>query len=95
MFNFNLFVKSRDGVIFSGPVLSLTSYNKKGRFDVLPGHANFISLIKEKLVIRDAKGVIKELPLTNGLMRFKKNSAEVYLGIEALSSLDKIADRPD
>lgn len=88
MFKFKLLVKSREGIVFNGEVISLTSFNTKGRFDVLPQHANFISLIKNKLIIRDTQTNIKELPISNGLMRVKGDNVEVYLGIEALAGVD-------
>ena len=62
----------------------VSSYNKKGKFDVLPQHANFISLIQKSLVIRDNRGQTREINVNNGLMRVKKDIVEVYIGIEAL-----------
>ena len=84
MLLFNLSVKSRDGVLYAGQVSSISSYNKKGKFDVLPQHANFISLIQKSLVIRDNRGQTREINVNNGLMRVKKDIVEVYIGIEAL-----------
>jgi F0F1-type ATP synthase epsilon subunit len=86
MYKFNLLVKSREGTLFDGVVASVSSYNKKGKFDVLPQHANFISLIKNKLIIRELGGAVRELPVTNGLMRVRKDNVEIYVGIESLAS---------
>lgn len=38
-------VTSPRETIFQGPAISLSSINSSGRFDILPGHANFITII--------------------------------------------------
>lgn len=38
-------------VIFEGLAESVSSTNSKGDFDVLPGHANFISVVENKPII--------------------------------------------
>jgi F0F1-type ATP synthase epsilon subunit len=79
---FKLTVRSREGVVFEGDVNSITSFNDKGIFDVLAMHANFITLIKNKLTVRDTQGKIKDIEVKNGLMRVRDNIVEVYLGVE-------------
>ena len=83
MQKFHLKVASREGVIFEGEAASVSSYNDKGKFDVLPNHTNFISLIKKNLTIMedDTKGG-KNLKFENALMRVKENKVEVYLGVD-------------
>ena len=81
---FHLLVRSRDGEVFRGEVDSITSYNEAGEFDVLSEHANFISLIKKKLIIRDMAGNVKNINISSALMRVRNNFVEVYLGIEGI-----------
>jgi len=38
-------ISSPDEVIFDAPAKSVSSENAKGSFDVLPGHANFITIV--------------------------------------------------
>jgi len=90
---FNLSVKSRSGVLYQGQVASITSFNKKGKFDVLPQHANFISLIQKSLIIRDDKGKLSEIEVSNGLMRVKKDNVEVYIGIETLAEFRNVSGK--
>jgi F0F1-type ATP synthase epsilon subunit len=52
--NLALKIYGRNGVLFQGQVSSVSSANENGVFDILPGHANFISLIKSKIIYRDA-----------------------------------------
>ncbi len=49
--------RSREEVTFEGEALALTSVNDKGKFDVLPNHANFISLIKDYVIIKKKDGI--------------------------------------
>lgn len=44
-------VNSPEKVIWEGRALSVTSTNSKGAFDVLPHHANFITIIENKPII--------------------------------------------
>lgn len=81
-YRFFLIVRSREGIVYNGQVSSITSINEKGKFDVLPQHANFISLIEKELVIRDLDNKAQKISLSNGLMRVRKDNVEVYLGVE-------------
>jgi F0F1-type ATP synthase epsilon subunit len=38
-------------VVFDGPALSLSSINSAGNFDILPGHANFLTLAKNAPIV--------------------------------------------
>jgi len=77
-----LLIRSREGIIYHGEIKSLTSVNEQGRFDILAGHANFISLIKEILIIRETTGEAKEIKITDGILRVDKKKVEIYLGLE-------------
>jgi len=82
---FHLKVASREGIVFEGDTVSITSYNEKGKFDVLASHENFISLIKKGLTVReDEKVALREINFDNALIRVKENNVEVYLGIEGM-----------
>lgn len=76
-------IQSRDGDIYEGQVLSLSSKNDKGKFDILEQHANFISLINDVLVIRELNGQTKEIPVTNGVLKVEDGKVDVYSGVKA------------
>lgn len=86
--NFNLKVVSREGIIYEGEAISITSHNEMGIFDVLAQHANFISLINRGIVIRDPNNIKKEVNFDNALMKVYKNNVEVYIGVEGLSPMN-------
>lgn len=73
---------TRQGTLFDGEVKSLTSKNDSGTFDVLQKHAQFISIIKEKIIIRLQSGQVQEVPVDNGVMRVKGELVQVFLGIK-------------
>lgn len=78
----HLYVRDKEQLLYDDDVLSVTSVNEKGVFDVLPIHTNFISLIKDFLTIRETEGGKKELKFTNAAMRVHQDKIEVYIGIK-------------
>src|SRR3989344_6464851 len=76
---FHLKVASREGTIYEGQVRSISSFNEKGEFDVLASHANFISLVKKRLTIRETENEDskKDIAFDNALIRVRENLVEV------------------
>ena len=68
--------------MFEGEIESLSSVNDSGKFDVLGHHANFISMIRDHLIIREKGGRTRELKIGRGILKVLDNSANVYLGIK-------------
>lgn len=75
-------IRTHEEVLFNGPVVSLTSHNDTGIFDVLGQHANFISLVDHSVVLVEPSGAKREIPVTNGVIRVKGGKVEVYIGIK-------------
>lgn len=44
-------ISSPSKVIFEGPVTAISSKNSTGKFDILPEHANFITLVENQPII--------------------------------------------
>lgn len=78
---FVLKVLSRGDVLFQGEIDSVSSVNDTGKFDILPGHAHFISLIRNYLIIREKGGRTRELKIGSGILKVINNQASIYLGI--------------
>lgn len=79
--NINLIIRSKQGILFKDTVKALTSYNEKGVFDILPEHANFISIIKEKIIIHKNLNQNQEMKIENGVLRVYKNKVNIYVGV--------------
>lgn len=81
--SFPLRIITRDEVIYEGEVKSITSYNKVGTFDVLPIHANFISLLQNTVILNKLDGTTQTINLNDGVIRVVEGRAEIFLGIRA------------
>lgn len=79
-----LTITSPDETFFSGACDAITSTNEKGKFDVLPYHENFISIISEFVTIYKNGAVLKTLQLEKGILRAERNTVQIYLGIETV-----------
>ena len=74
-------VRSRQGLVFSGELKAVTTFNTKGMFDILATHANFVSMITKKVILRRADGRSDEINLEDGVIVVEDNSVKVFLGI--------------
>ncbi len=81
--NLTVTVRNKEKVLFSGQAAAVTSINDKGVFDVLPQHENFISLIKEKVIIRKTLKDNNEIQIENGIVRVYKDKVYVYVNFKS------------
>lgn len=73
-------MRKRDGLLFSGQVLAISSENEIGPFDVLPYHANFVSSLKNYVLVHLDGGLKKQFEIQRGLLRVENNKAEIFVG---------------
>jgi F0F1-type ATP synthase epsilon subunit len=78
----NVKVRTRDEVMFEGPAKSVSSTNDKGKFDILALHANFISLINEKIEIISPGGQKQEFQIDSGIVRVVSDVVEIFVGVK-------------
>lgn len=78
----NVVVRNRNTILFQDKVQAVTTYNDKGIFDILPEHINFISLIKNSVVIHKNKNDNQEIKIDNGVVRTYNNSVFFYVNFE-------------
>jgi len=64
---------------FKGKVFSISSKNKLGKFDILPKHANFITLISDYLILRTPENKTTKLHFKRGVLEAYKNKVRVFL----------------
>lgn len=76
-------ITSPDEVIWQGEAASLSSTNSAGAFDVLPEHANFVTILQNNtpMVIRTTDG--KELTFTykRAIVAVRSDKVRVYVDI--------------
>ncbi|HLC93627.1 MAG TPA: hypothetical protein VJG85_01280 [Patescibacteria group bacterium] len=73
-------IKSATRTHFDGEAFSITSYNDTGVFDVLPQHANFITVIKDRVIVNKGMKDQVEVRVENGVLSVKGDRVNVYLG---------------
>src|SRR5690606_33355685 len=71
---------SADENVFNGTVYMITSVNKDGEFDILPLHTNFITLIKDKIILHKTNREKQEITITNGVLKVVENRIDIILG---------------
>ncbi len=79
---FDVKIMNSDAVLFKGKAKSVSSVNDTGKFDILPGHTNFISIIKEHLTLTTDTNNQKEFDVDNGIVMVFENKLKVFLGIK-------------
>jgi F0F1-type ATP synthase epsilon subunit len=78
-------IRDTESVIFEGLAERVSSFNEVGRFDVLPKHANFISIIRQEISLFHQREKIKELKIEQAVMKVKADQIHIFLGIEAFA----------
>lgn len=66
---------------YDGPAKAVSSVNKVGPFDILPQHENFITLLKDKVIVYQPDGKKLEIPCQDGLLEVSQNKVRVFMGI--------------
>lgn len=78
---FKAVVRSRTETLFSGIVHNVFSTSSRGEFAVMPGHANFISLITDYVVMDKGHDDEKKLTFSKATLTVIDGEVEVYVGI--------------
>ena len=78
-------IKTAEAILFEGEVLSLSSWNEQGPFDILPMHANFISLIQKGISLIQTDKKTKQIVLTErAVLHASSNVISIFLGVEVI-----------
>ncbi|MBL7078039.1 hypothetical protein ISS42_00040 [Candidatus Shapirobacteria bacterium] len=76
-----VFIRNRQKVLFAGEASAVTAYSEKGVFDILPGHANFISIIMDKIIIHGKKREKQQLLIKSGVLKVQENKVFIFLDL--------------
>ena len=70
-------------VLFEDNALSVSSRNSKGNFDILPGHANFITIVENTpLIIRRDNGQTIKFDLPFGVIYSVDGKINIYTDLQ-------------
>ena len=74
-------IRSRKKSFFVGQSPSVTSLNDRGEFDVLPQHANFISLVRNYIILAKGTKSEQKFVISMGILKVKENQVEIFLDV--------------
>ena len=67
---------------YEGPASAISALNRIGPFDILPGHADFFSMLKpSEITIEPAEGEPIRIDAKNGIMTVKNNQVLLFVNI--------------
>lgn len=75
-------VLSPTQTFYDGPAISLSATNAVGPFDILPGHANFFSLLAGGDVIINNGFQNYSFPIAKGIMKVSNNNVTLFVDVE-------------
>ena len=68
-------------VYYEGNAIAVTATNRVGEFDVLPGHADFFSVLSPGEVIIETTTDPIEFKITNGIITVRDNEVLLFVNI--------------
>lgn len=68
-------------IYYEGPAQSLTATNKVGEFDILPGHADFFSILSPGDVTIEASSDPVTFKITNGIVAVRDNEVMLFVNM--------------
>ena len=74
-------LSSPEKVIWEGQAKSVSSVNSEGPFDILPLHANFITIVDNKPIQIQTVDKLLEYSFSHSLIYAKNNSVLIYSNI--------------
>lgn len=66
---------------YEGPAKIVSAANEVGRFDILPGHADFFSILIPCDVVIETEANTISFPLSNGIISVRDNEVLLFVNI--------------
>jgi len=74
-------VNSPDKILWEGTAVWVSSKNAQGPFDILPMHANFLSILENEKIRINTGTEIKEYTFPNSVIYVHSNHVYIYTHI--------------
>lgn len=68
-------------IYYDGPARSVSATNQVGQFDVLPGHADFFSIMTAGQVVIETEDSNVSFPIANGIITVRDDEALLFVNI--------------
>lgn len=76
--NIYITISSPEKQIWEGQALSISSVNSDGLFDILPFHANFITIIENQPITIQTETGKQEFKFPKAILHVSKNIVHIY-----------------
>ena len=77
----SVIARSPFNIYYEGPAEIVTAINKVGKFDILPGHADFFSILSPGEVTIETKSDPVTFNIANGIVTVRDNSVNMFINI--------------
>ena len=74
-------INSPEALLWEGDAVWVSSINTQGPFDILPFHANFISIVENHPIRVNTGAEIKEFTFERSVIYVHSNSVKIYTHI--------------
>lgn len=72
-------IRDQNGIIEDGYYKYVTSFNDVGEFDILAQHANFISLIKNYVILDKTLKSERKITIESGVLKCVNERVEIFI----------------
>lgn len=77
----NVIARAPFHLYYEGPAKSVSSTNKVGEFDVLPGHADFFSMLTPGEVIIETDNAPVRFDISSGIITVRDNEVLLFVNM--------------
>lgn len=77
----NVIARAPFTVYYEGPADAVSALNAIGPFDILPGHADFFSMLKPCDVVIETDGDPVSFTIHNGIVTVRDNAVMLFVNI--------------
>ena len=69
----------KKNMAYKGIAKSVTAFNVEGTFDILPMHENFVTVVRDTLIVVDGEGKRHDFAIGNATLEATDNSVKVFV----------------
>lgn len=77
----NVIARAPFDVYYEGQAAVVTAVNKVGRFDILPGHADFFSVLSPGEVLIETGAETVSFMISNGIITVRDNEVMLFVNM--------------
>lgn len=80
-YSLNVIARAPFNVYYEGPAAAVTAINSVGTFDVLPGHADFFSVLEPGDIVIDTPDKAISFPIDAGIITVRDNEVMLFVNM--------------